>query len=473
MNGASSPTQSAADYRSLSLWMDQLPGVLVPRCSLDANHDVDVAIIGGGFSGLWTAYYLTERAPDLRIAVVERDICGFGASGRNGGWCVGELAADAGKYAAQSSHGEAMRLIRKVFDTVDEVGNVAAQASIDCAFKRGGALYLARNEAQRLRQLKTIEHEHALGLTEEEIRLVSPTEARGIVGATDVRSGIFFSPAAALDPARLVRGLADVIEERGVAIYEQSEVTHVSPGCVKTDGGTLLADIVIRATEGYTSEMSGERRSVVPLYSLMVATEPLEDAVFDEIGMDQRTTFADDRYAVIYGQRTADNRLAFGGRGVPYVFGSRIDPAVEQHAPTHELVERTLVELFPVLRNAAITHRWGGVLGAPRNWTPSINLDPSTGVGSLGGYVGEGVCAANLAGQTMAELVIDAHVSGDEANDELTSLPWVNAPSRKWEPEPLRWLGVWGTRRVMQYADGVEYSSDRESRAGQLASRLL
>lgn len=473
MSGHTTEPQSMAGYRSLSLWLDQLPGVLEPRRSLNSNNDVDVAIIGGGFSGLWTAYYLTEREPDLRVAIVERDICGFGASGRNGGWCVGELAADAHKYAAKSSHSEAMRLVRKVFDTVDEVGRVAADASIDCAFERGGALYLARNEAQRIRQLKTIEHERELGLTEDEIRLVSASEARAMVGATDVRSGIFFSPAAALDPAGLVRGLADVVEQRGVTIYEQSEVTHVSPGCVKTAGGTLLADIVIRATEGYTSQMAGEGRSMVPLYSLMVATEPLDDAIFDEIGMTERTTFADDRYAVIYGQRTADNRLAFGGRGVPYVFGSRIDPAVERHAPTHELVERTLVELFPILADVEITHRWGGVLGAPRNWTPSVNLDPSTCVGSLGGYVGEGVCAANLAGQTMAELIIDLHVRDNDANDELTSLPWVNVPSRKWEPEPLRWLGVWGTRRVMQYADGVEYSSRRESKAGRIASRLL
>lgn len=462
-----------SDYRSLSLWLDQLPGALEERTSLESTRDVDVAIVGGGFSGLWTAYYLTERAPDLRVAIVERDICGFGASGRNGGWCIGELAADSAKYAAKSSPSEALRLVRKVFETVDEVGRVAARESIDCLFEKGGALFLARNEAQRARQVKTIDHERALGLTEDEIRLLSPAEARAIVGATDVRSGIFFSPAAALDPARLVRGLADVVERRGVTIYEQSEVVQVSPGCVKTTEGVLLADVVIRATEGYTSDMPGERRSMVPLYSLMVATEPLADAVFDEIGMANRTTFADDRYAVIYGQRTADNRLAFGGRGVPYVFGSKIDPAVERHAPTHELVERTLVELFPILADAAITHRWGGVLGAPRNWTPSVNLDPSTCLGSLGGYVGEGVCAANLAGKTMAELIIDARMPEVEADAELTSLPWVNIPSRKWEPEPFRWLGVWGTRRVMQYADGVEYSTDKESKVGQLASRLL
>jgi glycine/D-amino acid oxidase-like deaminating enzyme len=463
-----------SDYRSLSLWLDQVPGGLDPRAPLNGDIDVDVAIIGGGFSGLWTAYYLTQRMPDARVAIVERDICGFGASGRNGGWCVGELSAGVEKYAKHSSASEAMRLARAVFGAVDEVGRVAAAESIRCAYERGGAVYLARNAAQAKRQIKTIEHERSLGFTEDEIRLLSATEATELVAATDVRSGIYFAPAAAIDPARLVRGLADVVERRGVTIYEQTAAVEITEGSVTTSSGTIRADFVVRATEGYTSELPGERRSMVPLYSLMVATEPLAPSVFDEIGLTGRPTFADDRYAVIYGQRTEDDRMAFGGRGVPYLFGSRIDPNTERHGPTHELVSDTLVELFPALADSRITHRWGGVLGAPRNWTPSVCLDRSSGIATMGGYVGEGVCAANLAGQTMAELIVDASTSDStSANEELTSLPWVNVQSRKWEPEPLRWLGVWGTRRVMRHADGVEYTTDKQSKAGQLASQLL
>ncbi len=228
----------------------------------------------------------------------------------------------------------------------------------------------------------------------------------------------------------------------------------------------VSAPVVVRATEGYTRSLAGERRTMVPIYSLMIATEPLPAEVFDEIGLANRQTFADDRYAVIYGQRTDDDRLAFGGRGVPYLYGSRIDPATERHGPTHQLVHDTLVELFPVLADTAVTHRWGGVLGASRNWTPSVCFDRATGLASAGGYVGEGVCAANLAGQTLADLI-----TGNES--ELVGLPWVNVVSRRWEPEPLRWLGVWGTRRVMQTADRVEYESDRESKLGRLAYQLL
>ncbi len=450
----------------LSLWLDQYPGELTPTNSLRSDTVADVAIVGGGFTGLWTAYYLAAIKPDWRIVVLEREFCGFGASGRNGGWCVGELVAGVEAYAARSSHGAAMRQQRLVFEAVDEVGRVASAEGVDCGYHKGGTVYLARNGPQAKRQRELIAAEHSHGFTEDEMRLLSADEATAIANATDVRSGIFFAPTAALDPARLVRGLADACRARGVVIHEATAVERIEPGTVETSGGTVRAERILRATEGYTRDLAGQRRTMVPLYSLMVATEPLDQSVFDEIGLLDRPTFADGRYAVIYGQRTDDDRIAFGGRGVPYLFGSKIDPAIERHEPTHDLVIRTLREIFPVLEQAKITHRWGGVLGAPRSFTPSVNFDRSTGLASAGGYVGEGVAAANLAGQTMADLLADRET-------ELTAMPWVGAQGRNWEPEPLRWLGVWGTRRIMFGADQREYATDTESRLGRIASQLL
>ncbi len=455
----------------LSLWLDRIDEPLEAQNLLASAADVDVAIVGGGYTGLWTAWALKRRSPDIRVAVLEREFCGFGASGRNGGWVVGELAGGVAAYEGRSGRAEAMRLARAVFDTVDDIGAAAIEAGIDCDFAKGGAVYVARNDAQAKRQGELIAHERALGFTEDEIRALSAAEASELVGASDVRSGVFFAPCAAVDPAKLVRGLRRAVIDAGVDVYEGTTVTRIEPTAVMTDAGTVRADVIVRATEGYTRDLPGERRTVVPLYSLMVATEPLPAEVFDEIGLHSRPTFADDRYAVIYGQRTADDRLAFGGRGVPYAFGSAITPTLEHDVATHELVHRTLVELFPQLADAAITHRWGGVLGAPRNWTQSVDLDPSTGLASAGGYVGEGVAPSHLAGRTMAELILARN--GDDADDELTSLAWVNASGRKWEPEPLRWLGVVGTRRVMSTADQIEYDSGRESRRGRLASKLL
>lgn len=454
------------EYSDLSLWLSDPELDLTPRAALDGDTEVDVAIVGGGFTGLWTAYYLTERDPTLRVLVVEREVCGFGASGRNGGWCVGDLPAGVHTYAARTSHDEAMRQARALFATVDEVGRVAAAESIDCGYAKGGVIRWARNTPQATRQADEIRAAREEGFTEDEIRLLTADEAREYGAASDVRSGIFFDACAALDPARLVRGLATVVEARGVRIVEHTAATAVGPGAVTTDRGTVKAATVIRATEAYTRDLEGERRTLVPIYSLMIATEPLDEHTLDEIGLAGRPTFADDRYMVVYGQRTADGRVAFGGRGVPYAFGSGIDPEIEKDKAAHDLIHRTLVEIFPQLRDAAITHEWGGVLAAPRNWTPSLWLDRASGFGTAGGYVGEGVAAANLAGRTMADLITDTE-------SDLVSMPWVGIRSRKWEPEPLRWLGIRGTRAVMDRADAHEYAKETESKAGRIAHQLL
>ncbi|NOX30277.1 MAG: FAD-dependent oxidoreductase, partial [Actinobacteria bacterium] len=427
---------------------------------------VDVAIVGGGFSGLWTAYYLIRHDPTLRIVVLERDFCGFGASGRNGGWAVGELAGSFAKYAKLSSRSESMRLSRAVFDSVDEIGRITTLESVDCDYAKGGTIYVARNSPQAKRQRQHIESVREHGFTEDEFRLLDAADASTYLNATNVQSGVFFGPSAAIDPAKLVRGLANVVEAAGVVIHEQTQVLKIDGRTVHTAHGAVRAAHVVRATEAYTRDLKGERRTLLPTYSLMIATEPLAESLFDEIGLHDRTTFADDRHMVIYGQRTADNRIAFGGRGVPYLYGSRINTSAEVHEPSHELIHETLVDLLPALAGAKVTHRWGGVLGIPRNWVPGLTYDKNTGTGVLGGYVGEGVAASNLAGRTMAELV-----TGQDT-DRVT-LPWVGATARKWEPEPLRWLGVRASRRILGGADRREDRSDTESALAYRISRMI
>ena len=455
-----------SDYSNLSLWLATYPGDLLPRPALDGDTEVDVAIVGGGFTGLWTAYYLAERDPSLSILVIEREICGFGASGRNGGWCVGELVAGVGSYARRAGQDAALRLLRYVHRSVDEVGRVVATEGIDCGFAKGGVVRFARNRAQARRQQAEIEQHRSHGIGEEIIRLLSPEQVREYANPTDLHGGIFYEPCAALDPARLVRGLAEAVERRGIRIVEQTTATSLERGRVTTSRGMVTTPVVIRALEAYTRDLPGQRRSLVPLYSLMIATEPLDPATLAEIGLATRPTFADDRYAVIYGQRTADDRIAFGGRAVPYRYGSRISPATEQDRRSHDLIRRVLVEIFPVLDGVQITHRWGGVLGAPRNWLPSVRFDRDRGFGTAGGYVGEGVAPSNLAGRTLADLVTGA-------DSELASLPWVGVESRPWEPEPIRWLGIRGTRAVMGWADRREFRTGRRSWAGETAYQLL
>lgn len=465
MSGTGDADQSVLGATTVPLWIDQLDPR--PRRSvLVGSTDVDVAIVGGGYSGLWTALYLKRLDPSIRVAVIEREFCGFGASGRNGGWVVGELAGSFESYAKRSTPAAAMRLARAAFGAVDEIGERVAEYDINCAFRKGGTIRVARTTPQAERQAAEIKHEHARGFTSDEIRLLDAEQARVHLNATAVRSGIFFAPSAAVNPARLVTGLADACEREGVMIYEGTAATDIVPGRVETAHGTVRADFVVRATEAYTRDLPGVRRTFLPVYSLMIATEPLSDELFDRIGLTDRQTFADDRYMVIYGQRTSDNRLAFGGRGVPYLWGSRIKSETELNLESHRRLRETLVELLPQLSHVQVSHRWGGVLAIPRNWLPGLGLNRSTGLGWLGGYVGEGVAASNLAGRTMAELITGQ-------STPRTDLPWVGVTARRWEPEPFRWLGVRSSRGLLLRADQREERSDSADRLGTRVAGLL
>jgi glycine/D-amino acid oxidase-like deaminating enzyme len=448
-----------------TLWRDEA-GPAAPRPPLDGDTDVDVAIVGGGFTGLWTAWYLLARDPHMRVVVVEREHVGFGASGRNGGWCVGEMAAGFDALARIGGRDGALRQVRAVMDTVDEVGRVVTDEGIDCAFTVGGTVRLARNGAQLIRQSEEIEHHRALGFGPEVLRSLDRDEAADRVRATNVRGGLFFTPSAVVQPLRLVRGLARAVEGRGGWIVEATAARELSPGLVRSDRGSVRADVVVRATEGYTSGLPGEGRRLLPLYSLMVATEPLSADQWDAVGLAHRETFADDRHLVIYGQRTADDRIAFGGRGAPYAYASRVDAAVESSSRIHGRVTATLRELFPQLGGVGMTHHWGGVLGVPRDWIPSVGLDRATGLAWAGGYVGEGVAASNLAGRTLADLITGA-------TSELTDLPWVGHRSRRWEPEPLRWLGVNAGLALSAATDRAENRTDRPTRRGRALARFV
>ncbi len=444
-----------SNYRNHSLWLEQHPGPLDQRPPLAGDTQVDIAIVGGGYTGLWTAYYLLVADPSLRVTVIERDIVGFGASGRNGGWCVGEIAGGYGAAVRAGDHDGAVRLIRAGMDTVDEVGRVTAFEGIDCDFHKGGTIRLARNKPQLEQQHAEVAHDHKIGFSDDDIRLLNPREASLRCNATDVLGGIFWSACARVQPANLVRGLAETIERMGAVIVEGTEAQSIEPGRVRTSHGNISADIVVRATEGYTSQIKDLSRRLVPLYSLMVASEPLSADTWQEIGLRDMETFGDDRHLVIYGQRTADGRIAFGGRGARYGFGSKIDESIEQNSATHDRCIATLIEMFPVLQSATFTHRWGGALGVPRDWFPSVGLDHTTGLAWGGGYVGEGVAISNLHGRTLADLI-----TGEES--DLTTLPWVNRNFRDWEPEPLRWIAINGSLKLMEGADASE---DRTGKA--------
>lgn len=436
------------------------------RPPLPGHTEVDVAIVGGGFTGLWTAYYLVQADPSLRIAVLERDLVGFGASGRNGGWCSALFAVSEDRLNQVAGPGAGAAMRRAMVDTVSEVGAVVDAEHIECGFAHGGTVALARTGVQLARARDEVARARADGVGEEDLRLLSATEAHAMVGATAVVGGTYTPHCAAVDPARLVRGLADSVERRGVTIYEQTEVRRIEDGAVDTVHGRVRATVVVRATEGYTRTLQGEERTLVPVYSLMIATQPLPGDFWAETGLARRETITDHRHLLIYAQRTEDGRLAFGGRGAPYHFGSTIRPEFDRDPGVHAALRATLTELFPSLADARITHRWGGPLGIPRDWFTSVGLDRSTGVAWAGGYVGDGVSTTNLAGRTLRDLIL-------ERDTGLTSLPWVGHTSRKWEPEPLRYLGINAGLRLAGRADRAEERSGRATWHARVLERLV
>lgn len=460
----------ASDYRKLSFWHDTVPEPLQPRAPLPGDRDVDVAIVGAGYTGLWTAAYLSALDPTLRIAVAEREIAGFGASGRNGGWCSALFPASTAKVATLYGREAATALGRAMNNTVDEVGKITGAWGIDCHYEKGGTVVLARSPVQLDRARAEVEKARSFGLGEDDVALLTAQEATARVGATAVLGGVYTPHCAAIHPARLVRGLARVVESRGVALYEQTPATAIgldrSKPVVKTPHGRLRAEVVVRATEGYTAGLPGFRRAVAPLYSLMLATSPLPESFWASAGLARRETFSDFRHLIIYGQRTADDRLAFGGRGAPYHFRSRIKAEYDREPRVFAELWTVLRELFPGVSSAEVTHTWGGPLGVSRDWFASVGLDPTARLAWAGGYVGDGVGTSNLAGRTLADLIL-------RRGTDLARLPWVGHRSPRWEPEPLRWIGANLGLRLMSSADRQEGRRGRPSRRAAWFSRFL
>lgn len=447
------------DYRSLSLWHETSGDDWVPRDRLHGDLRADVAIVGAGFTGLWTAYYLLRSDPTLRVVVLEKEVAGFGASGRNGGWASALFPASLDKVASLdgSSREAALALHAAMRASVDEVGRAASAEGIDAHFAKGGTISLARSRAQLRAARAEADHARSWGRGDDELRLLSASEAQERLAATHVRGATYTPDCAAIHPARLVRGLADVVQaSAGARIFEQTPVTAVEPHRVRTVHGTVSADVVVRATEGYTRSLAGMRRALAPVYSLVVATERLPDRTWDAIGLRERETFTDYRNLIVYGQRTRDGRLVFGGRGAPYHFGSRVSPSFDRDPRVFAAIWAALREMFPALQGTAVTHAWGGVLGVPRDWTASVGLDRATGLAWAGGYVGDGVSTTNLAGRTLRDLILGRDTT-------LTGLPWVGHRSQSWEPEPLRWLGVNAGLRTMAVADREERLTRRRS----------
>lgn len=443
----------------VSFWYRDIGGLPAKRPCLPGAREADICIIGAGYTGLWTAYYLKKADPRLKIIVLEREFAGFGASGRNGGWLSGSFGWSRERYLKSTSRAAVVDMQRHMAGTVDEVIRVANLEGIDADIVRADNLMLATSEAQMHRARAQVDLYRAWEMPAERVSVLSAKDARARIDIAGVQGGFVIRDMARVQPAKLVQGLARVVEALGVEIYEGTCVERISPGEVTTDRGNVRAKSILRATEGFTAGLPGQKRSWLPLNSAQIITEPLPPALWEKIGWAGHELLGDLSHGYAYAQRTREGRIAMGGRGVPYRFGSATDTNGETQAATIAQLQAILTRLLPQTRGVRIEHAWCGVLGVPRDWCATVGYDPVTGLGWAGGYVGMGVSTSNLAGRTLSDLV-----RGEDS--ALARLPWVNRRVRKWEPEPLRWLGVHSMYHLYHLADR------RENRGGAATSRL-
>lgn len=449
----------------LGFWWRSLGGPPAPRAPLPGPTEADVAIVGAGYTGLWSAYYLKRAQPSLRIVVLEREVAGFGASGRNGGWVSGFFSGPPRVYERRGGAEGFAALRRAMFETVDEVAAVLAENDIDADFTKGGHLEVALNRAQDRHQREHVELAHRGGLADDDLQAMTHEQLAARVHLAGSPSATFSPHVACMHPAKLLRGLAAAVEALGVGIYEGTAVSEIAPHRATTRMGVVKARWIIRATEGYTADLAGLKRALVPMNSSMIVTEPLDEDVWEQIGWSRREAISDGAHAYVYLQRTADGRIAIGGRGVPYRFASRTDGRGDTHPATVASLREKLHSMFPATRDTQLDHAWSGVLGVPRDWCMSVEADPRTGLAWAGGYVGEGVAAANLAGRTLRDLILGRASA-------LTALPWVGRRPARWEPEPLRWAGIHAVYSLYRRADRLEQRTGKPSRLGRLVDTV-
>jgi glycine/D-amino acid oxidase-like deaminating enzyme len=452
----------------ISFWYAQ-EGTPAAREPLPGDTTADVCVVGGGYTGLWTAYYLKKAVPFLNIIVLEGHFCGYGASGRNGGWLYNGIAGR-DRYAKAHGHEAAVRLQQAMNATVTEVIETAAAEGIDADVHRGGVLEVARTPAQ-LDRLKAY-HSVEVAFGETDRRLLGARETAERVRVTGAVGSTWTPHGARVHPVKLVKGLAATVEALGVTIHEGTPVTGIKPKHAVTPYGTVRAPYVLRCTEGFTAGIKGHRRTWLPMNSSMIVTDPLSPSDWDDLGWTGRETLGDMAHAYMYAQRTADDRIALGGRGIPYRYGSRTDNDGRTQPATVDALREVLIRMFPRLAGTGIAHAWSGVLGVPRDWCATVTLDRSTGLGWAGGYVGSGVATANLAARTLRDLI--QQDSGQSGPTDLTTLPWVNHKVRPWEPEPLRWLGVRTLYAAYRAADRREATAHTSTtdRVAVLADRV-
>ena len=390
-------------------------------------------IIGAGFTGLSTAINLRKQAPGLRVAALEAEVVGYGASGRNGGFSMTLFGLEPAVTKMLFGHQRTVEAHRYMERAVDRLGELVAQHQLDCDYIRPGFLRMATVPAHVRKIQKQIELCHQLGITGIEWLEREAAQAQ-------VRSerylGAWWEPRLALiNPIKLVREMKRVAEELGAHIYEQSPVLEITRGphlLLKTPRGQVQTSKLVFATNAYSHLFPMLRRKQIPAWTYMIATEPLSPQQLEAIGWQNRQGVEDARNLIHYYRLTPDNRLLMGGGPVGLSYGEEMERDANPNAWRH--LEEHIAWLFPVLKDVHITHRWGGPFSVTLDLTPALGYLGGRRVVYAVGCIGHGVSMSQLNGQTLSDLLL-------ERQTDLTDCFIVNRRVIPWPPEPLR-LGL-------------------------------
>jgi glycine/D-amino acid oxidase-like deaminating enzyme len=445
--------------RNSVFWWETEP--VVPGPPLEGTERADVCIVGGGYTGMWTAYFLKRADPSLDIAIVERSWAGSGASGHNDGYAMTLL--DMSHHHLVERHGpeRARAAHEAVASSVIEIGEFCSEHGIDADYERNGLASLAFNDGQMWRLQRDLEAARSMGA--DDFTLLEGEEARSVIGSPVLKGLLREGRSALLNPHKLVRGLARTIEEMGVRIFERSPATEVSSGRVATELGAVEAERIVVATNAYQHTLPQFRGKVVPIWSYAMVTEPLSDEQLGRVEWPGREGFEDKRNFITIGRFAADNRVIFGGRLAPYFYGSDMDTRHMRNEHVFEQLRGAWREFFPMWGDVRFTHAYGGCVAITGTFLPYVG-SVGDGIWYGYGYNGHGVAPSHTVGRTLCDLVL-------ERDTEHTGLVFVNqANEPRVPPEPLRFLG---TRLTMALLERQDRRMDRGGGVGEMDPILL
>lgn len=452
MNESQRTGQQAPDYQSKSWWLESLPETITPNPKLTGKDTADVVVIGGGYTGLSVGYHLRQMNPGIDVRVIESDVCGYGASGRNGGFSMTLFGLTKGITKFRFNDEKARAAHGYMESAVDYLHDVITQNNIDCDYERSGYLLVGTSPAQVRRvehDFKIIERWGSTGIERwDRTRLAEEFQ-------TDFYKLGWFEPRCGIiQPAKLARGMKELAESQGVVIYENSPVTdffnHGSAGYrVKTENGEIQSEYLVFATNAYSILFPQLKPIQRPIFTYIVMSEPLTDAQMASIGWQCRAGVEDARDLIHYYRLTKDNRIVMGGGDVAFTYGN--DLRIDLNNKIFAHLERHVTEIFPQLKGLRFTHRWGGPVSVTVDMAPVIGYlgEDQKAIFSLG-CIGHGVSLTTYNGLTIAEMI-----TGRET--ERTDMFFVGRKTLPWPPDLITYGAAHAIRGFMKLEDKILY----------------